>query len=217
VAQPIGDHLAVIPVPVHHTVPTAGFIVDDGAGSLVFSGDTGPTEELWALARELGNVRAIVNLALLRGMVGRPHCGLLPIRGHSNVQGIGSVGVTPALKKAVLDRLESHFGIRPPATPGLDTLSCIEAAHRGDLSVGFCLGGNLFGSNPDAKLAQRAFAFPVALFPAMAEAYGSTESVGWLLSAMSIGAPRDWRALYRDGFTWCTSRSRPPRKTCGFC
>jgi ribonuclease BN (tRNA processing enzyme) len=60
VSQPIGDHLAVTPVPVHHTVPTTGFIVDDGTGALVFSGDTGPTEGLWALAREMGNVRAIV-------------------------------------------------------------------------------------------------------------------------------------------------------------
>src|SRR5262249_11288349 len=42
----------------------------------------------------VGNVRAIINLALLRGMVGRPGAGLLPIRGHSNVQGMGSVGVT---------------------------------------------------------------------------------------------------------------------------
>ena len=41
------------------------------------------------------NVQTIVNLALLRGMVGRPDAGLLPIRGHTNVQGMGSVGVTP--------------------------------------------------------------------------------------------------------------------------
>jgi 3',5'-cyclic-nucleotide phosphodiesterase len=60
VPQPIGHRLTVIPVPVHHTVPTAGFIVHDGAGVLVFSGDTGPTEQLWALAREMGSVRAIV-------------------------------------------------------------------------------------------------------------------------------------------------------------
>ena len=60
VSQPIGDHLTVIPIPVHHTVPTAGFIVHDGAGALVFSGDTGPTDRLWAVARELGNVRTII-------------------------------------------------------------------------------------------------------------------------------------------------------------
>lgn len=60
VPQPIDDRLTVIPVRVHHTVPAVGFIVHDEAGALVFSGDTGPTEELWAAARELGNVRAIV-------------------------------------------------------------------------------------------------------------------------------------------------------------
>jgi ribonuclease BN (tRNA processing enzyme) len=59
-AHLIGDHLTVIPIPVHHTVPTAGFIVHDGTGALVFSGDTGPTERLWEIARELDHVRAII-------------------------------------------------------------------------------------------------------------------------------------------------------------
>jgi hypothetical protein len=46
-------------------------------------------------ANGVDNVRAIINLALARGWVGRPGGGLLPIRGHSNVQGVGSVGVAP--------------------------------------------------------------------------------------------------------------------------
>lgn len=104
----------------------------------------------------VSNVQAIANLALLRGMVGRPHAGLLPIRGHSNVQGMGSVGVAPALKPVVQARLEQHFGLRVPSTPGLDTMASLEACDRGDLRVGLCLGGNLFGSNPDAALASRA-------------------------------------------------------------
>ncbi len=62
-------------------------------------------------AHGVQNVQAIANLALLRGMVGRPGCGLMPIRGHSNVQGIGSVGVTPKLKDAVFERLQNHFGV----------------------------------------------------------------------------------------------------------
>ena len=69
-------------------------------------------------AHGVENVQAIANLALLRGMLGRPHAGLLPIRGHSNVQGIGSVGVTPTLKQAIFDRLESHFDVRLPTTSG---------------------------------------------------------------------------------------------------
>jgi molybdopterin-dependent oxidoreductase alpha subunit len=102
------------------------------------------------------NVRAIVNLALLRGMVGAPRSGLLPIRGHSNVQGIGSMGVAPALKQQVLDNLESHLNVRLPRTPGLDTMACMQASHAGEMRSAFCLGGNLFGSNPDAKFARAA-------------------------------------------------------------
>jgi len=102
------------------------------------------------------NVQAIANLALLRGMVGKPNCGLLPIRGHSNVQGMGSLGVTPALKDAVLRRLESHFGVRLPTEPGLDTMACMQAADEGRLKFGLCLGGNLYGSNPDATYARDA-------------------------------------------------------------
>jgi len=89
-------------------------------------------------------------------MIGRPGCGLLPIRGHSNVQGMGSVGVTPKLKDAVFERLENHFGVRLPTTPGRDTMACIEGAAAGELKVGVCLGGNLFGSNPDATFAAEA-------------------------------------------------------------
>jgi molybdopterin-dependent oxidoreductase alpha subunit len=102
------------------------------------------------------NVQMIANLALLRGMVGRPHAGLLPIRGHSNVQGMGSVGVTPSLKQAIMARLEERLGIRGPDTRGLDTMACIEACGRGDMDAAVCLGGNLFGSNPDAAFASRA-------------------------------------------------------------
>jgi len=101
------------------------------------------------------NVQAIANLALMRAMVGRPNAGLLPIRGHSNVQGIGSVGVTPKLKTAIFSSLESELGVSLPTTKGLDTLGCIEGADRGDLKIGFCLGGNLYGSNPDLAFAKQ--------------------------------------------------------------
>jgi molybdopterin-dependent oxidoreductase alpha subunit len=107
-------------------------------------------------AHGVANVRAIVNLALLRGMAGRPGAGLLPIRGHSNVQGMGSVGVTPQLKQQILDRLESLLNVKLPVQPGLDTMACMQAAERGAVQSAFCLGGNLYGSNPDAAFAGRA-------------------------------------------------------------
>ncbi|GIW90279.1 MAG: formate dehydrogenase [Pirellulaceae bacterium] len=120
----------------------------------VFSWTMGITHH----AHGVANVQAIANLALARGMVGKPGAGLLPIRGHSNVQGIGSVGVTPQLKQAVFERLESHYGLKLPTQPGLDTLACLEAAAAGRLQVGICLGGNLFGASPDARFAAEALA-----------------------------------------------------------
>ncbi|MDZ4849851.1 MAG: FdhF/YdeP family oxidoreductase [Pirellulaceae bacterium] len=102
------------------------------------------------------NVQAIVNLALLRGMIGKPGAGVMPIRGHSNIQGIGSVGVTPKLKDELFKNLTEKFGIRLPTSPGLDTLACVEAAYEQKLKFGLCLGGNLFGSCPDAKFASQA-------------------------------------------------------------
>ncbi len=104
------------------------------------------------------NVEAIVNLALLRGMVGKAGAGLMPIRGHSNVQGIGSVGVTPKLKDEIYKNLTEKFHLKLPTSPGLDTLACLESAERGDIKFGLCLGGNLFGSAPDAEFADRALA-----------------------------------------------------------
>ena len=115
----------------------------------IFSWTMGITHQLHGVE----SVQMIGNLALMRGMVGRQHAGLMPIRGHSNVQGIGSVGVTPALKQAIFDRLESHFGIELPTQTGLDTMGCMDAAYEKQAKLGFCLGGNLYGSNPDATYA----------------------------------------------------------------
>lgn len=115
----------------------------------------------WAMgithhAHGVHNIQAIANLALLRGMLGRTNAGLLPIRGHSNVQGIGSMGVTPNLKEALYTRLQQHFGIALPTTPGLDTMGSMIRASDGEVGFAWCLGGNLYGSNPDATFAKRA-------------------------------------------------------------
>lgn len=102
------------------------------------------------------NVRWIANLALLRGMVGKPGAGLMPIRGHSNVQGLGSVGVAPAPARAALEGLEA-LGVTPPRGEGRDTLAALEAAGQGEVDFALCLGGNLFGASPDSEFAARAF------------------------------------------------------------
>jgi molybdopterin-dependent oxidoreductase alpha subunit len=124
------------------------------AKNVVFAWTMGITHH----AHGVENVQMIVNLALLRGMVGRPNAGVLPIRGHSNVQGIGSMGVTPALKEKVFEAIEKEYQVQLPTKPGMDTFACMEAAHRGEIRFALCLGGNLFGSNPDAKFAAQALA-----------------------------------------------------------
>ncbi|MGQ0626902.1 MAG: FdhF/YdeP family oxidoreductase [Phycisphaerales bacterium] len=102
------------------------------------------------------NVQMIANVALLRGMVGRPGCGLLPLRGHSNVQGIGSMGAVPDLKWPVLKAMQERFGVTLPTATGLDTLGCVERAGAGRMRFALHLGGNLFGSCPDSARATEA-------------------------------------------------------------
>ncbi len=104
------------------------------------------------------NIEAISNLALLRGMIGKTGSGLLPLRGHSNVQGVGSMGVTPALKQQVFENLETHLNIRLPSSQGMDTMACVHAAHNGEVDFAFLLGGNLYAASPDSTYADKALA-----------------------------------------------------------
>ncbi|MFN8585887.1 MAG: FdhF/YdeP family oxidoreductase [Dehalococcoidia bacterium] len=116
---------------------------------------------MWAMglthhAHGVDNVQSLVNLALSLGWFGHPGCGLLPIRGHSNVQGVGSMGVTPALRDSFAEALERAYDIDVPRQSGLDTFACMEAAERGAMQAAVLLGGNLFASNPDRDWAGRA-------------------------------------------------------------
>ena len=101
------------------------------------------------------NVQWIVNLALLRGLIGKEGAGVMPIRGHSNVQGLGTIGVTPNMKQAAIDRIEA-LGIKVPSFKGYDTMSAMQASERGEMDVAVCLGGNIYGATPDAAFAEKA-------------------------------------------------------------
>jgi molybdopterin-dependent oxidoreductase alpha subunit len=103
------------------------------------------------------NVKALVNLALARGMVGRERCGLMAIRGHSGVQGGSECGVDPdkypgGFEVANPDdrrRFEALWGMPLPASKGHRTLQMLEAAHRGEIDALYSLGGNLLETMPD--------------------------------------------------------------------
>lgn len=124
---------------------------------------------MWAMglthhAHGVDNILALANLALARGWLGRSGAGLLPIRGHSNVQGVGSVGVSPVVRAEFAAALAERYGVTAPETPGQDTYRSMEAAARGEVDACVLLGGNLFASNPDRRWAKRALgAIPFTL------------------------------------------------------
>jgi len=111
------------------------------------------------------NVRAIVNLQLARGFVGRPHTGLMPIRGHSGVQGGAEMGAQPGayvLGSAVNEDNARRFsaptmwGFEPPAWKGMTATECILAAERGELDALWQSGGNFAQTLPQPDRVDRA-------------------------------------------------------------
>lgn len=103
------------------------------------------------------NVFSIANTALISGHIGREGAGVMPVRGHSNVQGFGSMGVTTGqLHKGLQEALERLLGHPLSRVEGYDTRALIEAADEGKVETLICLGGNLYGANPDSAQAKRA-------------------------------------------------------------
>ena len=111
------------------------------------------------------NVRALVNLQLARGNVGRPHTGLMPIRGHSGVQGGAEMGGMPGAyvmgapanpenaKKFAAPEL---WGFEPPSWKGLSAAHMVLAAERGELDALWQTGGNFKQTLPEPDLVERA-------------------------------------------------------------
>ena len=105
----------------------------------------------------VGNVKALVNVALARGMLGREKCGVMPIRGHSGVQGGSECGVDPdklpggfeVANDADRERFEGLWAAKLPAWKGHRTLQMLEAAHTGAVDFLYSLGGNLLETMPD--------------------------------------------------------------------
>jgi molybdopterin-dependent oxidoreductase alpha subunit len=88
-------------------------------------------------------VQQIANLLMMRGNIGRQGAGIAPIRGHSNVQGDRTVGITEHPNKALLDGMERAFGFRPPSDKGHNAIEAVQAAINGEAKALVCLGGNL--------------------------------------------------------------------------
>jgi molybdopterin-dependent oxidoreductase alpha subunit len=102
-------------------------------------------------ARGTYNVQQIANLLMLRGNIGRKGAGIAPIRGHSNVQGDRTVGITEIPNEALLDGIERAFGFRPANGKGHNAVEAVEAAIEGRAKALVCLGGNLAVAMSDSR------------------------------------------------------------------
>ncbi|NCA70579.1 MAG: hypothetical protein EOM91_10825 [Sphingobacteriia bacterium] len=94
-------------------------------------------------------IREIINLMLLRGHVGRPGSGLCPMRGHSNILGIRSMGAGERMPESFLTALADATGLNPPRAPGWHAVESIRAMQDGRARAILSLGGNLAASAPD--------------------------------------------------------------------
>ncbi|NHF72274.1 FdhF/YdeP family oxidoreductase [Paracoccus xiamenensis] len=101
-------------------------------------------------------VQQISNLLLLRGNYGKPGAGIVPVRGHSNVQGDRTVGINEAPTEAYLDRVRDAFGFEPARAPGHHAVETVAAMEAGTVRVFIGLGGNFVRAVPDTDRAYRA-------------------------------------------------------------
>jgi molybdopterin-dependent oxidoreductase alpha subunit len=97
-------------------------------------------------------VQMLVNIALLRGNIGRAGAGICPVRGHSNVQGQRTVGITEKPEQVPAEKLKQLFGIDTPQKKGLNTVEACEKIISGGVQAVILLGGNLVRAVPEHRL-----------------------------------------------------------------
>ena len=102
-------------------------------------------------------IQMLSNLLLLRGNIGKPGAGIFPVRGHSNVQGQRTVGITEKPELAPLDRMAEQFGFDPPRKRGLNTVEACEAVRDRSVKAFFGLGGNFIRAIPETDIMERAW------------------------------------------------------------
>ncbi len=112
----------------------------------------------------VANVQMVANLLLMAGHIGVRGAGILPVRGHSNVQGQRTVGITEKPELAPLDKLKSMFGFEPPRTKGRTTVETCQGVLDGSVKAFMGLGGNFLRAIPDGPRIEAAWrALPVTV------------------------------------------------------
>jgi molybdopterin-dependent oxidoreductase alpha subunit len=103
------------------------------------------------------NVQMVVNFLLLRGNIGKTGAGVCPVRGHSNVQGQRTVGISEKPEMVPLDKYAERYGFEPPRHTGLNTVEACEAMLDGKAKAFLSLGGNFIRAVPERKKMEAAW------------------------------------------------------------
>ena len=102
-------------------------------------------------------VQMVANLLLMRGNIGKDGAGICPVRGHSNVQGQRTVGITEKPELVPMAQLAKQYGFKPPQETGLNTVEACEAVLEGKIEAFVMLGGNFVRAIPDRDLMEPAW------------------------------------------------------------
>lgn len=102
-------------------------------------------------------VKMIVNFLLLRGNIGKAGAGISPVRGHSNVQGQRTVGISEKTKLVPLDKLKELYGFEPPREDGMTTVDACKGIIDGSVKGFVSLGGNFARAIPERSLMEPAW------------------------------------------------------------
>ena len=102
-------------------------------------------------------VQMLVNLLLMKGNIGKPGAGICPVRGHSNVQGQRTVGISEKPKLVPLDRLKELYEFEPPRWEGLTTVDACKGIVDGSVTAFVALGGNFVRAVPDREIMEQAW------------------------------------------------------------
>lgn len=120
------------------------------AGAVICTWAMGLTQHV----RGVETIQAISNLLLLRGNIGRKGAGPCPVRGHSNVQGDRTMGITELPTTEFLDSLKRVFDFEPPRKPGVNTIEALEAMGKREAKVLLAMGGNFAAASPDSEFTE---------------------------------------------------------------
>lgn len=111
-------------------------------------------------AHGVDTVKALVNVGLARGLPGRPNRGLVPIRGHSGVQGGAEVGCQPRIDADTAARWAGQWGFDVPSAPGWTATEMVARAADGDVDLFWIVGGNFLETLGDEARSRDALRRP---------------------------------------------------------